>query len=340
MEEMFCLVVGIILILLFFWDILLTTISMEGGGKVTDFLMNRLWRLFLFSGGYDGRRKRLDFAGMYMVVVLVLFWGMNLWVGVFLIFASNPQSIVHADTETAATLAEKFYYAGYVLTTMGLGDFKPINATWGILSSFFSFLGLVMITLVVSYILPVLSKEIERKQFSLFINNLGETPQELLLYFWNGKDFSSLNSVSKDLHLQILHISQSHLAYPILHYFHSSNKSNSLVVSLCLIDEALYLLFNHIAPDQWDEKEILPLWKALGSYLSSMEKAYKIEVHQKRNYTPEPNLDALAEARVRLARNQVENKQRSDLWYELLRSKGWSWNDIYPSKNNANEVQP
>ncbi|MEX2594622.1 MAG: hypothetical protein WD426_17760 [Anditalea sp.] len=330
MIETVCLVAGIFLILLIFLDILFTTFSMEGGGKMTDLIMKKVWQVFLLASGHNGTNKVLNYAGLWIMVILILFWGLSIWIGVFLIFASQPTSVIMSGTGAAATLSEKFYYSGYVLTTMGLGDQEPLNGSWGIATSLFSFFGLVFITLMVSYILPVLSKIIEKKEFSLFVHHLGDSPQKLLLYFWNGKDFSRIQQMSTALQQRILHISQSHQAYPILHYFHAHKKGQSLEVSLCLIDEALSLILNQIAVDQWDEKDILPIRKALTNYLKTMEGIYSYKVNDK-NIAPEPDLSLLSEEKVRMTEVVWEENQRKELWLELLRSKGWTWNEVYPT---------
>ena len=231
MNETLYLLMGIFLVLFTFLDILFTTFSMEGGGKITDYFLKNTWHLFVWICGFNGRNKILNYIGMTMMITLIFIWGFGLWLGVFLIFASNPDSVLQSGTNLPTDLWEKFYYAGYILSTMGLGDLGPSNAYWGIVASFFSFFGLVFITLMVSYALPVLSKIIEKKQFSLFINHIGETPQDLLLYFWNGKDFSNMQRYSKQLQQRILLIGQSHKAYPVLHYFHASRKQESLVIN-------------------------------------------------------------------------------------------------------------
>jgi hypothetical protein len=265
---------------------------------------------------------------MLMMISLIFFWGMGLWFGVFLIFASDPESVLVSDTNLPADFLEKLYYSGYVLSTLGLGDLKPLNGNWGMVSSFFSFFGLVFITLMVSYALPVLSKIIEKKQFSLFIHHLGDTPQELLLYFWNGKDFSNLKKLSRELQQKILLIGESHKAYPILHYFHASSKRESLVITLCVIDEALSLLIHHVTPDQWDEKEVVPLRKAITKYMETIKVTYRYE-QKKASPRPQFDLNLLSASKVKIVTGAKYDLGRKNLWFQILKSKGWSWKEIY-----------
>src|SRR5690606_21899954 len=134
MTETVYLFLGILLILGIFLDILFTTYSMEGGGKMTDVVLSNVWKLILWIARYQGTKKMLNHAGMFMMFGLILLWGLGLWVGFFLILASDPNSILSSGTGTAASLGEKFYFSGYILSTMGLGDYEPNNAVWGTVS--------------------------------------------------------------------------------------------------------------------------------------------------------------------------------------------------------------
>ena len=334
MIEFLLLVSGILLILLIFQDILFTTYSMEGGGKMTEFFLTRLWIIFLWISGYNGRRKLLSWAGMFMMISLIFLWGIGLWAGVTLLFASSQDSILQSETHLSTDLWEKIYFSGYVLTTMGLGDYIPANVSWGILSAFFSLLGLVFITLMVSYALPVLSNVIVKKQLSLFTQHLGETPIELLLYFWNGKDFSAIKDISKDLQQKILSVAKSYKAYPVLHYFHANKKKESLVITFCILDEALSILETNVSSEQWDEKEVIPLRKALSCYLETMRTVYNYRGN-KSEEMPLPDLQPLKSAHIKLVEKGTSEYERKQLWGQLLQSKGWSWKEVYSSNTNG-----
>ena len=84
------LTIGVILILCTFLDIVFTTYSMEGGGKLTNFYLQTSWKFFLWISGHDGRHKLLGLAGMFMMISLILLWGLGMWIGMFFILASDP----------------------------------------------------------------------------------------------------------------------------------------------------------------------------------------------------------------------------------------------------------
>ncbi|HLT06429.1 MAG TPA: potassium channel family protein [Cyclobacteriaceae bacterium] len=331
MAEIVCLIIGIFLIIVIFRDILFTTYSMEGGGELTDFFLKHSWFGLLWLCGGDGRKKLLNYAGMFMMISLIVLWSLGLWLGVFLLFASDPSAIVHSDTLQHTDLWEKAYFSGYVLTTMGLGDYMPINAYWGILSAVFSFFGLLFITLMVSYAVPVLSNVITKKQLSLFVQQHGDSPAALIDYLWNGKDFSRLEQFRQQLQQSILTIAQSYRAYPILHYFHTNKQNESLIVTLCMLDETLAIMQQYISPEQWEEKELLPLQKAIDHYLNTMRDTYGY-AEDESTEIPSLDLQMLSKMGIRWNNNSNFDWQRKQLWSRLLNSKGWTWKEVYPTQ--------
>lgn len=48
------------------------------------------------------------------------------WVGLYLVFAYNPEGVVDSSGKVASEV-ERFYFTGYVISPLGLGNFKPIT---------------------------------------------------------------------------------------------------------------------------------------------------------------------------------------------------------------------
>ena len=162
----------------------------------------------------------------------------------------------------------------------------------------------------------------------MYVHHMGGNPQDLLLYFWNGKDFSRISNIGDSLRQQILMIAESHKAYPILHYYHANQSKNSLVICLCIIDEALDLLMTQVTQDQWDEKDVLPLRKAIDVYLQTMKNLYRYKGGTA-SAPPIIDLSKLSAAHVRLEKTKNQESERKALWDDLLKAKGWSWHEVY-----------
>ena len=58
--------------------------------------------------------------------------------------------------------------------------------------------------------------------------SFGETPADILGNAWNGNTFEPLTIHLANLAPSLSRLAQQHMAYPILHYFHSAERSLAL----------------------------------------------------------------------------------------------------------------
>jgi hypothetical protein len=89
----------------------------------------------------------------------------------------------------STTVVNKIFYTGYTLSTLGLGDMEPEGNFWDILTAILSFTGLILISIAITYLIPVVSAEIAKRKIS--VNTIGGSVEEMLLNYWDGKDFRS-----------------------------------------------------------------------------------------------------------------------------------------------------
>ncbi len=175
------LVLGIVLFLITAMDIIKTTLSTRGGGPITNAVSRMVWRCFFNVAGRRGESRLLEYAGQCVLLLALLTWIASLWLSLFLMLASDPASVVNDTTKLAADLWETLYYAGFTLSTLGVGDFAASNDAWRVLTSAAAFCGLTFITAAITYIVPVLSAVSLQNQLSLLISSMGRTPQEILI---------------------------------------------------------------------------------------------------------------------------------------------------------------
>lgn len=97
---------GILLFLLIAADIIKTTLSPRGGGMLTNAVTRSVWALFFRAAGRQGRSGLLQYAGQFVVLLVLLSWILGLWASLFLLFASHPGSIVDDATKLPADLWE------------------------------------------------------------------------------------------------------------------------------------------------------------------------------------------------------------------------------------------
>ncbi|SOD89833.1 ion channel [Caenispirillum bisanense] len=186
---------GAVVLALAFVDLLVTTLTVGGTGPFTRRLPPLLWRLARATG----RRGVLAYTGMVTLLGIALVWILLLWGGWLLVFSADPWSVVVAQTGRPATLVERTYFVGYTLFTLGLGDYKPHGGTWQMLSVLVVASGLTAVTLIISYIVPVVSAAAQRRALAAHLAALGRSPRDILHRAWNGRDFKGLEP-----HLQAL----------------------------------------------------------------------------------------------------------------------------------------
>ncbi len=313
-------------------DLIKTTISSNGGGKITSNVSKGVWKLFYIASGKNGRSDLLGYAGPVVLASILLVWIIGLWSGLFLMLLSDTDSIVRSGTLASAGPLEKLYYAGFTLSTLGVGDYIASSNTWRIMTSLAAFSGLTFITASITYYVPVLSAVGLQSKLSLYISSMGKTPQQLLINSWNGKDFSSFFDNVSDLCQMLLQHTMNHHSYPVIHYFHNSQPQQAIAPALALLDEAYHLLQQTAVTDKL---KMEMLQTTLDTYMGKMQKSFlkNIPAHAA---APTPDLDPLYKAGIPIkSAEQVKRifeedlKERRKLLTALLEKDVWTWQEVY-----------
>lgn len=330
-------IAGFFIILVVLKDLITTTLSFQGAGRLTRFISEKIWHLFLKAVGKKGTSPLLDHIGYLNMVVIILTWVLGMWIGAFLLLLTDPLSVIDSTTSVPATVWEKIYFSGYTLSTLGNGDFKTGSALWDITTNLLAFSGLAFITISITYIMPVLSAVILQVKLSVFINCLGDTPQQILVNGWNGHNFDRLLKNDADITDMLIEHSENHKVYPIIHYFHNSELKKSIIVSLAMLDEAISMLKHVVAESaKPDQKDMSLLKNSMDFYLEVLKQDQKMET----NAMPaQPDWSVLEQEGIPLKRDILAdfnththlNKRRKVLAH-LLEEDGWSWDDVYAKK--------
>jgi hypothetical protein len=331
------LISGIVILILITLDFMYTTLSTNGVGLISGPITTSIWRILLWSSRGKGKNKILNFSGVICILTILTVWILFLWLGNTLIFASDPTSILHTQTHVPATIAEKFYYVGYTLSTLGMGDFYASTSFWKIFTIIISLSGLSGLTIAITYLTQVITSELNKRQLSIYIASLGGTPQHILYNGWNGKDFRKLEADFTALTSLIISHSQHHLSYPVLHYFHSTNLREATALTIPALDEALTILLLFAPPElRPDNLHMETLRNALTHYLLTLENDFIVPAT---NPLPLPDLSLLASAGVPLLpwNDQIDQAyeklaKRRKLLQALLINDGWTFEELFQSK--------
>jgi len=320
-----CLYVGVVL------DILKTTLSLQGGGWFTGKFAHLFWNFILKLSGRNGHSKLLAKAGYLLLIAIIIIWVVTLYSSLVFLLFSSPNSVINGTTKLPANTWEKIYYAGYVLSTLGLGDFIASTNVWRLVTNLYGLTGLVLITMSVTYFIPVLSAVIKKRKLGINLSTLGNSPQKILLNAWNGENFNSLIDQLQTMSSDILEHNQNHRAYPVIHYFHNSKKKYAIVLQLARLNEAVFMLQHNLCSKyKIPENNLAAVATALNNY---------VEVIQEVSHLSIQNKDQPLNVKSNELEAQVFFKESSEytsqmlhnrlVFLKLIQKDGWVWNDIF-----------
>ncbi|MBT2582165.1 ion channel [Planococcus sp. ISL-109] len=267
--ELFYLIFGIFLVALAIIDFVWTTLWVDGGaGPLTNRLTSAYWTLHKAIS--NRQPKLLSLAGPFVLILTLSMWIFLLWIGWTLIFASTSFIV---DTKDGGPMSwfENAYYAGYLIFTLGNGEFAPDDGIWQIIAILATGSGMLFITFGVTYLLQVLSAVTDKRSLASSISGIALDPAAFVNCAWNGKDFDNVNLLLDTFANDLSGIVSKYNAYPVLHYYRSATHDRSLPVNIVVLDEALTFLSYGI-PQQHQPNRLLiqELRSSITSYLDTL----------------------------------------------------------------------
>lgn len=323
---------GAVVLALTFIDLFATTLTVGGTGPVTKRLPPLIWMVMRGLGRATGSERVMSLAGMLTLLVISTNWVMLLWGGWLLVYSADPWSIVDAQTGLPATPVERTYFVGYTMFTLGLGDYRPHGEVWQMLTVLVVGTGLTAVTLVISYIVPVISAAAQRRALAARLSTLGRTPDGILRRAWDGRGFHGLAANLHDLTAALTQQAQQHQVYPVLSNFHPSDPHQSLTLRLSALDEALLVLL-HAVPEEARPHAgtMIGLREAVATLLQTLGGSDPIPDPQP---PPPPDLRVLRELGLAPPPPQHwaavlddESERRCRL-RALVLAEGWSWENV------------
>lgn len=324
------LIIGVLIQIIVLVDIFKTIIYMNGAGYLSGLASKTIWNVLFLVSGRNGKSKLLNLCGPFILLFLLFMWVTLIWLGYSLIYLSDPNSVINTTTNVATSTIEKFYYVGYTLTSLGNGGYSPVSGFWQIISNIMGLNSMVFISLAISYLLPVLQAVIDKRSLSLQIAMLGSTPIEIIQNGYTGKNFNLLYQRFTTLENLLIKHSERHLAYPILHYFHSNNKRYALPLNLAALDEAMIIQKIY----KIDSSENSFHWKLLADTLENFYDRLDSVITIKANVVPsfeyknklpfDFSKNAPEDPEWELS--ELQERRKKVLGY--VRKDGWTWPDV------------
>ena len=317
---------------------MVATITMTGGGPVA---MAVTWCASRLVQRKEGLEQPLPQLGMVTILCTVAAWFLVLWLGWLIVFTSAPQAVLEGSSGNPAPFWSRVYFSGYTLSTLGIGDYQPGTQFYQVLTAFASLSSFFLITLIISFFVPMVQGEMQRRRLALYIHHLGDTPEKLLKRIWRKEDKTV--PILSTLAPMLVTLEHTHRRYPALHFSGAKEPAYALVLAVTMLDEVLTLL--EVTGNIQQDEHFTVSRRAVAGFVSSLEEVFVEFTHE----TPPPPdfslVDNLVDKSVdnpldtygeevnkRLAR-YAERRARL---YTMLRCAGWTWADV--SEKNREPV--
>jgi Ion channel len=232
-------IAGVALLVVTAVDALWTTVWLDGGGgPLTNCLSRGLWRS-AHAVARPHRHRLLSAAGPVILLAVFAMWVALLLAGWALIFLSSHAAVLDSRTQQPASVIGQLYFVAYSVFTLGNGDYVPQPGLWQLATAAMAGSGLFLITLAITYLLPVLSAVVEKRALASQINALGNHASQVVTTAWDGNGFAELAPQLMAVTSSLGRLAEQHLAYPVLEYFHTSDRQKASAPAIANLDEAL-----------------------------------------------------------------------------------------------------
>lgn len=263
---------GLVLVAAALFDLAWTAVAAgSGAGPIASRVASITWTAALAVHRRRPSHRLLSVAGVAIVFVVLAVWLALALAGWTLVFTAVPGAVLDSTTAEPGDLVSRLYFVGYTVFTLGNGDYRPGAGIWQLATSVAAGTGLVLVTLSLTYLVPVASAVAQRRQLASYIHSLGDTPQAILTNAWTGTGFDGLGQHLTALAPTLHGIREQHHTYPVLHYFHSTETASAAAPNIANLGGALELLHHGVAASARPAPgETGPVTVALDRYLATM----------------------------------------------------------------------
>jgi hypothetical protein len=169
------------------------------------------------------RTRVLSFCGPAIVVALLVMWMVLLLLGAAMVIHPMLGGAIRAATgPTSRDFTDAIYVAAGVISSAGAGTVSPHTPLSRLFIAFCSFLGIAVMTLVITYLMQLYTALQRRDALALKIELMtGQTGDAARLVAGLGPEgrFETGYTVLTDLAAELSQVKEAHHLYPILFYF-------------------------------------------------------------------------------------------------------------------------
>src|SRR4051812_9748334 len=208
-------------------DVYLTVLYARSGiGVISHRLSRWNWRLFRLVAAPFPLKVRdsiLTFGGPALLVWMALAWVLTVLIGFALVvWPALGTSVLASQGDTPTDFVSAVYYTGYWMTSVGNGDLRPLTPFYKVVSILSSFLGLSVITLMLTYFVQVYTALQRRNTFALSLHDStggSGDAVDLLCGLGAAGDFDDARAAVAKFANELADLHESHHFYESLFYF-------------------------------------------------------------------------------------------------------------------------
>ncbi|HEU4593732.1 MAG TPA: potassium channel family protein [Pyrinomonadaceae bacterium] len=326
---------GVGLLLVIIYDVYATVLhSSARYGPIGERLDRGVWgaaREVAFKLSRKGRHKFLNFVGPFMLPLLLLIYILLLIVAFALIYYPHLADDFTATGEAVGRgFDESLYFSGMTLTTLGYGDITPRTGAMRFVAVFESAVGLISITLAITYLLTIYGA-LERKRTSALAlyHQAGEGADAagLIAHHYVEGQFYGLRDALSAATRDLQSLLESHVEHPVIHYFHPPEVYKSLPRMLFLLLESCSLIRTSLDSEENSDLRNYPEVRTLEASARHVLGELLLSLDIERRQRPRRETPAEAEEDderwLRRYRQSVERLNRAGIATRRDLNAGW-----------------
>ncbi|MDX1658748.1 MAG: hypothetical protein R3343_08010 [Nitriliruptorales bacterium] len=335
--------VGAALVVVALYDLASTVIgASRGAGPISGRVAAGIWHLLLkIHRRGEGHPVMLRRSGPSILLVIIVLWVTMLIIGWAMIFGGS-NSLLQVDTDEPLAFLGKVYFAAATILGRGSSNARPQGDFWDFMEALSGLTGIALLSLSIAYVIPVVQAVVTKRKVALYISSLGETPEKILDHAWNGRDLADLNLHIIALTPMVADLAERHLAYPVVHYFHSSEQSTAIGPAIVSLDEVLTINARVVDTEhRVSDSATIPLRQAITHFLDTLEFGFIDPVDE---HVDIAAVDRLEEAGVPVVEELPEDPfsetaDRRQLLRGYLEHDGWHMLDLLPRAGEEHETR-
>lgn len=326
---------GVAMLLFVLVDVFLTVFLIGGGaGPQTQFVADRIWRgaLRLHNPTSERSHSRLRIAGPAILLLAVVLWVVELTVGWALV--NVPEAF---DTALPVGFDDRVVFAvrQVVGRARNADMLVPRDGVWDVLDAFAGSLGVVFISLVLAYVLPVLNAVAQKRSAAAHINTLGHSIEAMRTMVDESEDGGEIVWHLETATVSIASVAERHRSYPVLHYFHSKDPHAALAPAVA----KLGLLVGSGVPGapRVDATVLRPLARSLHDLLGAVQGmglAHFAFEHDDVDH------ESLRDVGIEPLSATVHNPPSRDWLFSYVQFDGWQWDSVIDEAAAAQDWAP